>query len=99
VQLLPPVIHQQYITPMDRIWPQLEAAMIEPIRETVISDLSGPQILQIRQSTRISKRVQKPKTSVNRLSQIAGKKLVFPLLGSWWIYHQDKYLAFQHKLI
>ena len=78
---------------MDHLWPQLEAAMIEPVRETAISEVSGPQILQVRQSSRIlRKSAQKPKTSVNRLSKIAGKLFVIPLLGSWWIYHQDKYV-------
>jgi hypothetical protein len=74
---------------MDHLTQQLEATMIEPIRETAVTKLSGPQILQVHRSSRIPAPARKAKTSINLLSKLAGRQFVFPLLGQWWIHQQD----------
>jgi hypothetical protein len=88
-QLLPPSLHRQYISPMDHLSQQLEATMIEPIRNEAVSKLSGPQILQVRHFSSIPPESRRPKTSINILSKLAGRVFLFPLLGRWWIHQQD----------
>lgn len=74
---------------MDQFSQQLEATMIEPIREAAVAKLSGPQILQVRRFSSIPPESRRPKATVNSLSKLAGKVFVFPLLGRWWIHQQD----------
>ena len=73
---------------MDQLSQQLETTMIEPIRQAAVEKISGPRILQVRRFNTASN-ARKPKPSINRLSKIAGRDFVFPLLGRWWIYQQD----------
>ena len=73
---------------MDHISQHLEANMIEPIRQAAVEKVSGPQILQVRRFT-TAPSTRKAKPSLNRLSKIAGREFVFPLLGRWWIHQQD----------
>jgi hypothetical protein len=74
---------------MDHVSQQLEATMIEPIREAAVTKISGPQILQVRRFSRISPGSRKSKITVNSLSKLSGRLFVFPLLGRWWIHQQD----------
>jgi hypothetical protein len=82
-------LHRQYYSPLDHLSQQLEAAMIEPIREEAVSKVSGPQILQVRRFSSIPPEKRKPKSTVNALSKLAGPVFVFPLLGRWWMHQQD----------
>ncbi len=88
-QLLPPALHRQYASPVDHLSQQLEATMIEPIREAAITKLSGPQVLQVRRFSSIPPESRKAKTTINSLSKLAGRVFVFFLLGRWWIHQQD----------
>jgi telomere length regulation protein len=63
--------------------------MIEPIRQEAISNTAGPHVLQVRRFTRHPR--PKDQTHVNRLSKLAGKVFIFPLLGKWWIHQRDLY--------
>jgi hypothetical protein len=74
---------------MDHLSQQLEAAMIEPLRDAAVTKLSGPEILQVRRFSSIPPSARRPKTSVNLLSKLAGRVFIFPLLGRWWIHQQD----------
>jgi len=75
---------------MDHLSHQLEATMIEPIREAAVAKLSGPEILQVRRFSSIPPEQRKPKSKVNSLSKLAGRVFIFPLLGQWWIHQQDQ---------
>lgn len=89
LQLLPPALHRQYMSPMDQLSQELEATMIEPIRDAAVTKISGPQILQVRRFSSVPPRAQKTKKIINSLSKVAGREFVFPLLGRWWIHQQD----------
>jgi hypothetical protein len=88
-QLLPPALHRQYISPVDQLALQLEAAMIEPLRQEAVVKTSGPEILQVHRRAGLTKSKLKAKPTVNALSKIAGRLFVFPLIGRWWMYQQD----------
>jgi hypothetical protein len=74
---------------MDHLVLRLEAAMVEPIRESAVTKTSGPQILQVRRFSSIPSERRKTKSTVNVLSKLAGRVFVFPLLGRWWMHQQD----------
>jgi telomere length regulation protein len=76
---------------MDQLSQQLEATMIEPIRDAAVTKLSGPKILQVRRFSSIPPEQRRFRTNVNMLSKVAGSVFVFPLLGRWWIHRQDQY--------
>jgi hypothetical protein len=73
---------------MDHLSQKLEATMIEPIRQAAVQKVSGPQVLQVRRFTTVPTS-RKVKSNINRLSKIAGREFVFPLLGRWYIHQQD----------
>jgi hypothetical protein len=74
---------------MDQLSQQLEATMIEPIREAAVTKISGPRVFQVRRFPSIPPGSRKAKININSLSKLAGRVFVFPLLGRWWIHQQD----------
>ena len=83
---------------MDQLSHQLEATMIEPIRDAAVTKLAGPKILQVRRFSSIPPGQRRLHATVNVLSKIAGPVFVFPLLGRWWIHQQDQYDRFKSLL-
>jgi hypothetical protein len=83
---------------MDQLSHQLEATMIEPIRDAAVTKLAGPKILQVRRFSSIPPGLRRPQATVNVLSKVAGPVFVFPLLGRWWIHQQDQYDFFESLL-
>jgi len=74
---------------MDQLSLQLEAAMIEPLRQEALEKTSGPEVLHVHRRAGLEKSKQQAKPKVNALSRIAGKLFVFPMVGRWWMYQQD----------